>query len=124
MSPIERDNEVRLRALRLAIAWLSRRWFTALAAAFAAGCVTALAFRLLVAGRSWEATAQGVGFFLGLLGVVMGLMLAYGGRGTMGTSHRDPSGERLRGVAHPARPLAGFAEVLFCLPTVVATLTM
>jgi len=124
VTPGEHDDSGRLRALRLAIGWLSRRWFTALGAAFVAGCVTALVLRLLTAGRNWEATAQGVGFLLGLFGVVMGLMLAYGGRGSIGESHRDPRGERLRGVAHPARPLAGFAEVLFCLPTVVATLTM
>ena len=124
MRPGDRDDDVRFRALRLALAGASQRWYAVLAAIFVAGCVVALAFRLVVTGRSWEATAQGVGFFLALLGVVMGIMLAYGGRGSMGASHRDLRGERLRSVQYPARPLMGIAEVLFCLPTVVVTLTM
>ncbi len=123
MTP-DRPDDVRFRALRLALAHVSRRWYATLALAFVAGCVVALVFRLAATGRSWEATAQGAAFFLGLLGIVMGIMLAYGGRGSMGATRRDARGERLRGVAYPAKPLAGFAEVLFCLPVVVAALTM
>ncbi len=123
MTPPARDD-VRFRALRLALARMAERWYAVLAFALGAGCGVAVLFRIIVAGRSWENTAQGIAFFLALLGLVMGVMLAYGGRGSMNASHRDRHGDRLRGVRHPAKPLAGFAEVLFCLPIVVATLTM
>jgi hypothetical protein len=124
VTPDERDDEVRFRALRLALARLSERWWAVLVAAFAAGCIVAVVFRLVASGRSWESTAQGAGFFLGLLGIVLGIMLAYGGRGSMGATRRDPHGERLRGATYQAKPLTGLAEVLFCLPTVVVALTM
>ncbi len=101
-----------------------RRWYVALPAALAAGCVVALILRLIATGRTWEATGQGIGLLLGVAGLVLGIMMAYGGRGTMGDTRRDPRGERRRGVVHPARPVLGFAEALFCLPTVIATLTM
>jgi len=125
--PAETRQSIVARVLPAALAHRLDRWYVALPLSFLAGCVVAAVVKTVVAGRSWAPTAQGIGMLLAMTGVVFGLMLAYGGRASLDTVDRDPSGERRRGrraVYHPPRPVLGLAEALFCLPTVIVTLTM
>jgi hypothetical protein len=115
------------RALTRSLAGWLRRWVAHLAVCFLAGWVPALLMRAHVADQSWARSGQAAGFVLGLVGVLMGIMIAYGGRpagGMAGPSHADSWFAGDPATRFPPRPVVGLCITLFCLPTLIASLTI
>jgi RNA polymerase subunit RPABC4/transcription elongation factor Spt4 len=115
-----------LEALPDALAQWLRRSAHWLVAAVAAGCIVAFVVHDLVAVSAWPSLWRAVGFDFGMIGVILGVMIAYGGRPSLPfPSRRVPSRgsiERIRGT--PPRPVAGTCVVLFSLPTIVVLLVV